>query len=374
MESHRILLFLAAALAAVFLLLVGTLSQPLAAQTPQALAGTWQGTLPVGNGMRIVLKISKSDDGGWKGTLFNVDQQGPGIVVQSITLQGSAFKFSVATLNASYEGRVSFDGSSIQGIFTFQGKAPPLNFVRATDDTAWAIPQPLNPMPEDAKPVFSVATIKPSMPGRQGKLIASLNGRHVSMGNTNLSDLIAFAYKLDAKQIMGAPAGSDDRPYDIDGVADVEGAPDVKQMQLMFQQLLASRFKLAFHLEQKELSVYVLRVAKGGTRLIRTTAAASDYTEFRSDAGELRITNKSMGEIAEVLRYFVDRPVLDQTGLAGRFDFVLKWTPDEAQGSDPNAPPGLFTAFQEQPGLKLEPIKAPVDVLVIDHVEWPTEN
>jgi uncharacterized protein (TIGR03435 family) len=137
---------------------------------------------------------------------------------------------------------------------------------------------------------------------------------------------------------------------------------------------LASRFKLAFHLEQKELSVYVLRVAKGGTRLIRTTAAASDYTEFRSDAGELRITNKSMGEIAEVLRYFVDRPVLDQTGLAGRFDFVLKWTPDEAQGSDPNAPPGLFTAFQEQPGLKLEPIKAPVDVLVIDHVEWPTEN
>jgi hypothetical protein len=116
MESHRILLFLAAALAAVFLLLVGTLSQPLAAQTPQALAGTWQGTLPVGNGMRIVLKISKSDDGGWKGTLFNVDQQGPGIVVQSITLQGSAFKFSVATLNASYEGRVSFDGSSIQGM------------------------------------------------------------------------------------------------------------------------------------------------------------------------------------------------------------------------------------------------------------------
>jgi uncharacterized protein (TIGR03435 family) len=374
MESHRILLFLAAALAAVFLLLVGTLSQPLAAQTPQALAGTWQGTLPAGNGMRIVLKISKSDDGGWKGTLFNVDQQGPGIVVQSITLQGSAFKFSVATLNASYEGRVSPDGSSIQGIFTFQGKAPPLNFVRATDDTAWAIPQPLNPMPEDAKPVFSVATIKPSMPGRQGKLIASLNGRHVSMGNTNLSDLIAFAYKLDAKQIMGAPAGSDDRPYDIDGVADVEGAPDVKQMQLMFQQLLASRFKLAFHPEQKELSVYVLRVAKGGTRLIRTTAAASDYTEFRSDAGELRITNKSMGEIAEVLRYFVDRPVLDQTGLAGRFDFVLKWTPDEAQGSDPNAPPGLFTAFQEQLGLKLEPIKAPVDVLVIDHVEWPTEN
>ena len=375
LESRRNSLFLAAVLSAVPLLLAGTLSGPLAAQTSQDLTGSWQGTLPSGNGtMRIVLKISKADGGGWKGMLFNPDRYMPGIGVQSVTLQGSAFKFSVATLNASYEGTVNPDGSSIQGTFTIQGNSPPLNLVRATADTAWAIPQPLNPMAAGAKPVFSVATIKPSVPGRQGKLIASLNGRHVSMGNTNLSDLIAFAYRLDAKQIMGAPAGSDDRPYDIDGVADVDGAPDVKQMQLMFQQLLASRFKLAFHLERKELAVYTLRVAKGGTRLIRTTAAASDYTEFRSDAGELRITNKSMGEIAEVLRYFVDRPVLDQTGLAGRFDFVLKWTPDEAQGSDPNAPPGLFTAFQEQLGLKLEPIKAPVDVLVIDHVEWPTEN
>ncbi|MGB8844249.1 MAG: TIGR03435 family protein, partial [Terracidiphilus sp.] len=196
----------------------------------------------------------------------------------------------------------------------------------------------------------------------------------VSMGNTNLSDLIAFAYGLDPKQIIGAPAGSDDHPYDIDGVADVDGMPDVKQMQLMFQQLLASRFKIAFHLEQKRLSVYALRMAKGGTRLIRTTAAASDYTEFRSNAGELRITNKSMAEIADVMKYFVDRPVVDQTSLTGRFDFVLKWTPDDAQGSDPNAPPGLFTAIQEQLGLKLEPVKAPVEVQVIDHVERPTEN
>jgi uncharacterized protein (TIGR03435 family) len=352
----------------------GFLGPRLAAQTAQDISGTWQGTLPVGNGMRMVLKISKSDDGGWKGTLYNADQNMPGVGVQSITAQGSAFKFSVATFNASYEGTIRPDGSSIQGTFTFQGKSPPLNFVRATADTAWAIPEPLKPMAPDAKPAFSFATIKPSVPGRQGKLIGSLNGRHVSMGNTNLSDLIAFAYGLDAKQILGAPAGSDDHPYDIDGVADVDGMPDVKQMQLMFQQLLASRFKLAFHLDQKEFSVYALRVAKGGTRLIKTTATASDYTEFRSNAGELRITNKSMAEIAGVMKYFLDRPVVDQTGLAGRFDFVLKWTPDEADAGDPNAPPGLFTAIQEQLGLKLEPVKAPIDVLVIDHVERPTEN
>jgi uncharacterized protein (TIGR03435 family) len=353
---------------------LGSSIQPLAAQTSQDIAGTWQGTLPVGNGIRIVLKISKADDGGWKGMLFNPDQPVPGVGVQSITAQGSAFKFSVATLNASYEGTISPDGSSIQGTFTSQGKSPPLNFVRATADTAWAIPQPLEPMATDAKPVFSVATIKPSVPGRQSKMIAGLNGRHILMRNTNLSDLIAFAYQLDAKQIVGAPTGSDDRPYDIDGVADVDGRPDVQQMQWMFQELLASRFKLVFHREKRNLPVYAILVAKGGPKLIKSASAASDYTEFSSNTGEIRITNKSMAEIAGLMRFVVDRPVVDQTGLAGRFDFVLKWTPDGAETSDPNAPPELFTAIQEQLGLKLEPVKAPVDVLVIDHVERPSEN
>ncbi len=353
---------------------LGSSIQPLAAQTSQDIAGTWQGTLPVGNGMRMVLKISKADDGGWKGMLFNPDQPVPGIGVQSVAQQGSAFKFSVATLNASYEGTISPDGSSIQGTFTSQGKSPPLNFVRATADTAWAIPQPLEPMATDAKPVFSVATIKPSVPGRQSKMIAGLNGRHILMRNTNLSDLIAFAYQLDAKQIVGAPTGSDDRPYDIDGVADVDGRPDVMQMQLMFQELLASRFKLVFHRERRNLPVYAILVAKGGPKLIKSASAASDYTEFSSNTGEIRITNKSMAEIAGLMRFVVDRPVVDQTGLAGRFDFVLKWTPDGAETSDPNAPPELFTAIQEQLGLKLEPVKAPVDVLVIDHVERPSEN
>ena len=353
---------------------LGSSIQPLAAQTSQDIAGTWQGTLPVGNGIRMVLKISKADDGGWKGMLFNPDQPVPGVGVQSITAQGSAFKFSVATLNASYEGTISPDGSSIQGTFTSQGKSPPLNFVRATADTAWAIPQPLEPMATDAKPVFSVATIKPSVPGRQSKMIAGLNGRHILMRNTNLSDLIAFAYQLDAKQIVGAPTGSDDRPYDIDGVADVDGRPDVMQMQLMFQELLASRFKLVFHREKRNLPVYAILVAKGGPKLIKSASAASDYTEFSSNTGEIRITNKSMAEIAGLMRFIVDRPVVDQTGLAGRFDFVLKWTPDGAETSDPNAPPELFTAIQEQLGLKLEPVKAPVDVLVIDHVERPSEN
>ncbi len=86
------------------------------------------------------------------------------------------------------------------------------------------------------------------------------------------------------------------------------------------------------------------------------------------------LTNTSMPELAQVLQFHVERPVVDQTGLKGRYDFQLKWLTDDNHGSDPDAPPGLFTAIQEQVGLKLEPAKALADALVIDKVERPGAN
>jgi uncharacterized protein (TIGR03435 family) len=86
------------------------------------------------------------------------------------------------------------------------------------------------------------------------------------------------------------------------------------------------------------------------------------------------LKNASMPDLAEILQFRVDRPVLDQTGLKGRYDFQLQWSTDEAQTTQPDAPPGLFTAIQEQIGLRLEPVKAPADVLVIDHIEKPSPN
>ena len=229
-------------------------------------------------------------------------------------------------------------------------------------------------MAADAKPVFDAVTIKPSSPEHQGKIIAGCNGRQVLMVNTNLNDLVAFAYGIDSTQIIGAPAWSDGSLYDVDGVPDVDGIPNVKQMRGMFQSLLADRFKLTFHREKRTLSVFAITVAKGGPKLTKSASAATDPTPFYSGNGTLRVTNNSLADIADVMKFFVERPVVDQTGLSGRFDFLLKWSPDEAQSSDPNAPPGFFTAIQEQLGLKLEPVKAPVDVIVIDHVERPSAN
>jgi uncharacterized protein (TIGR03435 family) len=229
-------------------------------------------------------------------------------------------------------------------------------------------------MPADAKPVFDVATIKPSSPESQGKMIAGLNGRHNLMVNTSVNDIVAFAYGLDTKQIVGAPAWADSSLYDVDGVPDVEGEPSTKQLQTLYQSLLADRFQLAVHHEKKELSVYAITVAKGGPKLTKSASAETDPAPFEMAQGVLRVTNETMTDIADVIKYVVERPVVDQTGLAGRFDFRLRWTPDDSTASRPNAPPGLFTAIQEQLGLKLEPVKAPVDVIVIDHIERPSAN
>jgi uncharacterized protein (TIGR03435 family) len=154
----------------------------------------------------------------------------------------------------------------------------------------------------------------------------------------------------------------------------VDGFPNVKQMREMFQSLLSDRFKLTFHREKRTLSVFAITVAKGGPKLTKSASAATDPTPFYSGNGTLKVTNNSLADIADVMKFFVERPVVDQTGIAGRFDFTLKWEPNETQNSDPNAPPGLFTAIEEQLGLKLEATKAPVDVIVIDHVERPSAN
>ena len=240
-------------------------------------------------------------------------------------------------------------------------------------------------MPDDAKPKFDVVTIKPSDPSRPGKAF-TLRGRHVVTINTYVSDLITFAYALHPKQLVNAPAWIDEK-YDLDGVPDVEGQPSTPQMRLLVQDALATRFGLKFHRDQRELPAYALSVAKGGPKLTPTSDAPNAPKNFGFTAlGRLRVTNATMRDFCDGMQGAVmDKPVVDQTGLTGRYDFTLNWTPDESQFAvlggyhapaqeDPNAPPSLSTAIQEQLGLKLENTKAKVDTFVIDHLEKPTAN
>jgi uncharacterized protein (TIGR03435 family) len=151
----------------------------------------------------------------------------------------------------------------------------------------------------------------------------------------------------------------------------------------MTQKLLADRFNLKFHYEQRELSVYALTVGKAGPKMTRSLGnpEGPPDDEFSRSAW-MKETNTTMAEFTKALQYVLERPVVDHTGLTGRWDFRVQWTPDESQfggivpssSGNPNAAPGLFTAIQEQVGLKLELVKALAEVLVIDHVEKPSAN
>ncbi len=359
----------------------------------QNLAGNWQGTIEAGpRKLRIIFKISLDDDK-WKATLYSIDQQGPGMAATSVVKDGSTVKITIGGLGG-YEGKLSATGNEMTGTWT-QGAPLPLNLVRATPETAWTIPDPPKPpvrMAANADPAFEVATIKPSEPGRPGKMF-TVRGRDVVTVNTTLNDLIVMAYNLHARQITGGPAWLDSDKYDLNGRPDVPGQPNVAQIKTMLQKLLADRFQLQFHREKKELSVYAISVAKAGG-IAKSQADPNGLPGLFFGGGgpgggmNFNVRNATMAQVASTLQgSILDRPVVDQTGLTEKYDFIVKFTPDAGQmagfggpppgaaaADNPEAPPDLFAAFRQQLGLKIEGSKAAVDVLVIDKVEKPSAN
>jgi len=368
-------------------------TQPSTPASATDIAGTWQGTLRIPKtdqhpqiDLRLIFKISRTDARALKAVWYSIDQGGQPSPIATVSFQDGVLKFTVTVVPRSYEGRMSEDGNSIVGTW-MEDKTPiALPLERANADTAWAIPEPPKKMPANANPTFDVATIKPGEPGRQGKLIG-FRGRHFNAMNFNVNDLISFAYGLHTEQIVGAPAWFATDLYDIDGVPDIEGIPSQKQQNIMLQKLLADRFQLKFHHEQKELPVYVITVAKGGPKMTVDAGGPDDpIAFFFRGLGDLTVRNLTMADFATWFQGSVtDKPVVDHTGLTDRYDFTFKWTPDDSQfvqfrGSSPlpaprdDAPPSLYTAAPEQLGLKFEATKAPDDVIVIDHVEKPSPN
>ena len=356
----------------------------------QDMAGSWQGTLETPNAkLRIVLKVSKTESGGWSAVNYSIDQGGRALNTANVMLQGGVFKFLVPSINGGYEGKVGADGNSVVGNWT-QGPNPlPLTFVRATRETAWEIPAPPPPpkmMAADADPSFEVATVKPTSPDTQGRRI-NVSGRNFITENTTLADLIKFAYRINGKQIAGTPDWFDNDKFSIAAVAEDAGTPSDKQWHSMMQKLIAERFKFKFHTEKRELSVYVLSVGKDGPKNLTKSLSTGFLPGFSlgsNPAGMVFFAqNATMKEYVDNLQgRMLDRPVLNQTGIEGRYDFKVTFMPDEtlfgghgpAVPASDNPAPSFFTALQEQLGLKLDAVKAPTDVMVIDHVEKPSDN
>ncbi len=355
----------------------------------QNISGNWQGTLQAGQQkVRIVFKIALENDKP-TATLYVVDQPAPPFA-STITRDGSNVKIAIPAINGNYAGKLSADGNSIVGTWT-QGAAVPLNLARATPETAWEIPKPAPPparMAASATPAFEVATIKPSDPHSQGQIV-TLRGNEVIATNATVRDLINLAYWLHPKQVTGGPAWMESEKYDMAGKPDAPGQPNVDQMKMMIQKLLADRFQLKFHFEKRDLPAYAVMITKTGPKIIKSQDDPKGYPGWyfgRAATGTtLTFRNSPMSQITAILQNFVDKPVVDQSGLSERYDFTVTFTLDPAQAArlggaptpapdNPDAAPDLFAAFQQQLGLKLESTKAPVDVMVIDKVERPSEN
>jgi len=220
-----------------------------------------------------------------------------------------------------------------------------------------------------ALPTFEVAAIKPSTTNDNSSSWNSRNGR-LAVQNNSIKQIIMSAYSLQEYTYSG-PAWLEGERYNIDAKADEKVPREV--LQQMVQALLVERFKLKFHREQKLVPGYAMVVAKSG---LKVKPVEGEGSSMSSNDTKLTAKHVDMPRIAVFASRVLGQPVIDETGVKDGFDFVLEFDRRQRTESDPNAPalPTIFTALSEQLGLKLEPKKVPLDVLVVDHAEKPTEN
>jgi len=216
-------------------------------------------------------------------------------------------------------------------------------------------------------PRFDVASIRKSRPDLRYDALFCENGRYTRGGDT-LKALIQFAWRLRDFQVIGGPRWADSDQFFIEAKGDPAATPE--QCLEMMQALLEDRFRLAVHKETRQLPIYSLVVAPSGPKFHESAAATRPG--FQGADGHLRAQKISMAILVQLLSRSIG-PVQDLTGLTSRYDFTLEWTPENTPVADATGP-SIFTAVQEQLGLKLESKTGPVEVLVIDHAEMPTEN
>jgi uncharacterized protein (TIGR03435 family) len=254
------------------------------------------------------------------------------------------------------------------------------------------------------RPEFEVASVKPSKPAVDGRLMIRLGGDpgRIDYTNMSLKMLITRAYGVKDYQVNG-PGWLDTERFDV--TATHPPNTPREQVQAMLQTLLEDRFKMTVHKEKRVLPAYALTLAKGGAKFQAVPPEPGEDGKgrpggmMRVGRGHLEATKVPMSQVADMLTNILARPVVDSTGIEGVFDFKLDYTPDEntpgmamklglalgprpeggggEPGHEAGAPdaPNIFAALQEKLGLKLETQKLPVDIIVIDKAERvPTEN
>jgi uncharacterized protein (TIGR03435 family) len=227
---------------------------------------------------------------------------------------------------------------------------------------------------------FEVASVKPhdasmTLPG------ISTSGPRLNADAANLMRLITYAYNLRSYQVSGAPPhlALGDARYDIVAKAEGDSAPTKDEFRQMLQQLLADRFKLKVHRETREMPVYELVVGKNGPKFKESAPGASPGAHYAASGRNYQVTipKATMDDVLNAIENsLLDRPVLDKTGLTGTYDIRMTYAPDiKANRETPDLSDiSIFTAVEQQLGLKLVAQKAMVEILVVDRVEDPSEN
>jgi bla regulator protein blaR1 len=227
--------------------------------------------------------------------------------------------------------------------------------------------------PSSAALAFEVASIKPFAPvGSEPSGFLPFSGTRIRITGESLRLLVAQAYHIENYQVSGGPSWIYSDLYRIEARTPGESTPTMDQVRQMVQTLLADRFQLKLHAEIREVAGYGLTAAKGGVKL---KESAPDARALSMNArGRLMASKMKMTDMASFLSLTVRRPVIDQTGLPGTYDVTLTWSPDEDAPTDDSQAPSIFTAIQEQLGLRVVSQKVPIQVFVVDHAEKPTEN
>ncbi len=241
-------------------------------------------------------------------------------------------------------------------------------------------------------PAYDVVSVKPNKSVNRGSMI-NVQNDSFSATNVSLKMMLVNAYDVKDYLITGLTGWANSERFDINAkIVDMDADALKKltneQRESMLQQLLADRFQLKVHLQTEVLPTYEMVVAKGGPKITAVEPPGPDpdadkNKEFKGmGRGSMRVSNTELSahdvpldSLAYSLSGRLSRTVVDKTGLKGKYDLLLTWSPDDgsAAASDSSAP-SLFTALQEQLGLRLQPAKGPVQTLVVDHVELPTEN
>jgi uncharacterized protein (TIGR03435 family) len=221
--------------------------------------------------------------------------------------------------------------------------------------------------------LIEVAYVKPSRNNTADSSLDSVRGR-LTATNITIKELILLAYGVKDYQVRQAPKWVDSERFDIAVKSVSANAKNLEDEKALVRELLSDRFQLSTHREEKQMPVYLLVVARNGPRLTPHNDAG---TRTRGACGRLVGRRVTADAIATILSKQVEHQVLNRTGLSGEYDFQLDFTPDSGPcraAADPSAAPSIYTAVQQQLGLKLESSRGPVEMLVIDRMEKPSEN